>query len=456
MTFRRPSIMQLSSCLDDFDPNAVPVRTAQSLIGQWLDPVAAIERVNLREGLGRILAKDLLSTLNVPAHDNAAMDGWAIRGADLDASGGGNFTIAPGTAFAGKPWSGVLAPAQTVRIFTGAVMPVGSDTVIAQEVAEIQGEQSAAAMSSESAAAPGAAPSSATEWRTAGDVTLHVPSGQKIGQHRRFAGEDLALGSVALHAGSKLGPAHLGLAASLGMSELSVRRKLRVAFFSTGDELRSIGEPLGPGDVYDSNRYTLWSMLNRLGVEVVDLGVVRDDPHDLETALRAAADGADAVISSGGVSVGEADFTRDVMAKVGEVAFWKIAMRPGRPMAVGRVGEAIYFGLPGNPVAVMITFLFFVRDALLKLSGSNQSPCMSVPVRVAEPVRKRPGRTEYQRAVVSLGEDGNLSARITGQQGSGVLSSMARANAILVFDHDQCDLAAGDRAQAFLLEALLA
>jgi molybdopterin molybdotransferase len=230
---------------------------------------------------------------------------------------------------------------------------------------------------------------------------------------------------------------------------------VRVAFFSTGDELRSIGDPLGPGEVYDSNRYTLWAMLQRLGVELVDLGVVRDDPVALEHALRCAAQGADAVISSGGVSVGEADFTRDVMARVGEVAFWTIAMRPGRPMAVGRVGEAVYFGLPGNPVAVMVTFLFFARDALLRMAGARPEALLTVPVRSVHALRKRAGRTEYQRAVVSTAGDGELEARVTGQQGSGVLRSMAEANAMLVLRHEQGDIAAGDSVDALLFDGLL-
>ena len=422
------SIVQLSGCLDDFDPGAVPVQTAQQLIGQWVQPVPAIEKVALRDCLGRVLGTDLLSTINVPAHDNSAMDGWAIRSADLDASGAARLAVATGTAWAGRPWEGSLVlPGEAVRIFTGAVMPPGCVTVVPQEWVQFD-------------------PSGAL---------LLVPPGQRTGQNRRLAGEDLAVGAIALAEGTRLGAAHLGLAASLGLAELPLRRRVRVAFFSTGDELRSIGDPLGPGEVYDSNRYTLWAMLRRLGVELVDLGVVRDDPVALERALRSAAQGADAVISSGGVSVGEADFTRDVMARVGEVAFWTIAMRPGRPMAVGRVGEAVYFGLPGNPVAVMVTFLFFVRNALLRMAGARPEALLTVPVRSVHALRKRAGRTEYQRAVVSTAGDGQLEARVTGQQGSGVLRSMAEANAMLVLRHEQGDIAAGDSVDALLFEGLL-
>lgn len=422
------SIVQLAGCLDDFDPGAVPVQTAQQLIGQWVQPVPAIEKVALRDCLGRMLGTDVHSAINVPAHDNSAMDGWAIRSTDLDASGAARLAVATGTAWAGRPWEGSLVlPGQTVRVFTGAAMPPGCDTVVPQEWVQFD-------------------PSGAE---------LLVPPGQRTGQNRRLAGEDLAVGAVALAQGARLGAAHLGLAASLGLAELPLRRRVRVAFFSTGDELRSIGDPLGPGEVYDSNRYTLWAMLQRLGVELVDLGVVRDDPVALEHALRCAAQGADAVISSGGVSVGEADFTRDVMARVGEVAFWTIAMRPGRPMAVGRVGEAVYFGLPGNPVAVMVTFLFFVRDALLRMAGARPEALLTVPVRSVHPLRKRAGRTEYQRAVVSTAGDGQLEARLTGQQGSGVLRSMAEANAMLVLRHEQGDIAAGDSVDALLFDGLL-
>ena len=423
-----PSIVQLSGCLDDFDPGAVPVQTAQQLIGQWVQPVPAIEKVALRDCLGRMLGTDVLSNINVPAHDNSAMDGWAIRSTDLDASGAARLAVASGTAWAGRPWEGSLvSPGEAVRVFTGAVMPPGCDTVVPQEWVQFD-------------------PSGAV---------LLVPPGQRSGQNRRLAGEDLSVGAIALAQGTRLGAAHLGLAASLGLAELPLRRRVRVAFFSTGDELRSIGDPLGPGEVYDSNRYTLWAMLRRLGVELVDLGVVRDDPVALEQALRSAAQGADAVISSGGVSVGEADFTREVMARVGEVAFWTIAMRPGRPMAVGRVGEAVYFGLPGNPVAVMVTFLFFVRDALLRMAGARPEPLLTVPVRSVHALRKRAGRTEYQRAVVSSASDGQLEARVTGQQGSGVLRSMAEANAMLVLRHEQGDIAAGDSVDALLFEGLL-
>jgi molybdopterin molybdotransferase len=272
-------------------------------------------------------------------------------------------------------------------------------------------------------------------------------------------GEDLARGEPALHAGRILRPADLGLLASLGQAEVPVWRRLRVAFFSTGDELRSIGEPLDEGCVYDSNRYTLYGMLQRLGVELIDLGVVRDEPAALEAAFTRAAADADAVITSGGVSVGEADHTKAIMAQLGEVLFWKIAMRPGRPMAIGRIGppgrEAMLFGLPGNPVAVMVTFYAFVRDALLAMSGATPEPLPMLRAVSESALRKKPGRTEFQRGIVSPGKDGRWQVRITGAQGSGILRSMSQANGMVVLHHAQGHVAAGDLVDVIPFEGLI-
>jgi molybdopterin molybdotransferase len=254
----------------------------------------------------------------------------------------------------------------------------------------------------------------------------------------------LRTGTPALRAGKLLRPAELGLIASLGVGEVVVRRRPRVAFFSTGDELASVGAPLKEGEVYDSNRYTLHGMLVRLGCEIIDLGVVRDDPAALEAAFRKAAAEADAVVTSGGVSVGEADFIRGMMTKLGEVAFWKIAMRPGRPMAFGRIEGAWLFGLPGNPVAVMVTFYEFVRDALLKLSGVDPvEPLPRFRVPCVTPLRKRPGRSEFQRGIL-FRDAGEWKVRLTGAQGSGVLRSMSEANCIIVVEHERGNVEAGE------------
>ena len=418
------SLKHIVSCMDGYDPDALPVDKACEVIRSFLVPITANERVAVRASLGRVLGEDVVSTVNVPAHDNSAMDGWAVRGADL-APDRETVLRELGTAFAGRVFAGRVGAGECVRVMTGAVMPPGTDTVVIQEVV-----------------------------RTEGDRVV-VPSGQKTGQNTRLAGEDLAQGRVVLRAGHPVRPAELGLLASLGLAEVAVRRKLRVAFFSTGDELTSIGAALKEGEVYDSNRYTIYGMLARLGVDVIDMGVVRDDPAALERAFKQAAATADAIVSSGGVSVGEADFTRDLLAKIGEVLFWKIAMRPGRPMAFGRIGEAYFFGLPGNPVAVMVTFYEFVRDALLALAGRTDDfalPMVRVPCTAA--LRKKPGRTEYQRGILARAADGHWQVGITGTQGSGVLRSMSEANCFIVLEHERGDVKAGDLVSVQLMDGL--
>lgn len=306
-------------------PASLTVDAARRLIFDRLTPVGGYERIALRAALGRILAEPVIAPCNVPAHDNSAMDGYAIRADDLPESGEASFQVV-GTAYAGRGFSGIVGAGQAVRIMTGAVVPMGADTIVVQEIVQTDGDR------------------------------VVVPPGQRRGQNLRRAGEDLALGAIALPAGKRLGPAELGLVASLGIAEVSVTRRLRVAFFSTGDELASIGRPLAPGEVYDSNRYTLFGALTRLGCDLLDMGVIRDEPESMETAFREAARHADVIITTGGVSVGEADFIRDLMARLGEVSFWKLEIKPGRPMAFGRLGSAWMFGLPGNPVAVMVTF----------------------------------------------------------------------------------------------------
>jgi molybdopterin molybdotransferase len=418
------TLSSVVNSLADFDPNALPVALAREAIERFITPIDSIEVVPLRRALDRVLARDVISPIDVPAHDNAAMDGWAVPHADLD-SDSPKALDAVGTALAGKPFPGRVSTNQAVRIMTGAVMPAGCDTVVMQELVTTEG------------------------------MRIMIPPRQQMGQHRRLRGEDLSAGKTALSAGRLLGPTELGLLASLGVADIPVQRRLRVAFFSTGDELRSIGEPLDPGCVYDSNRFTLIGLLTRLGVELIDLGVVPDSPQALESAVRDASRQADAIVSSGGVSVGEADYTRAIMNRLGEVAFWTIAMRPGRPMAFGRIGQASYFGLPGNPVAVMITFLFFVRDALIRQAGATPRPVLPVPVRSTMAIRKKAGRTEYQRAIVQIGPDGVLQARLTGSQGSGVLRSMSEANCLLVLRHDQGDIASGDLVDAVLFDGLI-
>jgi molybdopterin molybdotransferase len=409
----------------DYDPNSMPVEKARSHIRAFLSPVTAIERLHVRTTLGRVLAVDVTSPLDVPQHDNSAMDGYAVRFADF--AGGGETTLRiAGTSFAGKPFAGRLAAGEAVRIMTGAVIPEGADTVVQQERARVSGKE----------------------------VALAAPSAR--GNNLRSAGEDLRKGAVALARGQCLRAAEIGMLASLGIGEVSVYRRLRVAFFSTGDELKSIGTTLGEGEIYDSNRYTLYGMLARLGCEVLDMGVVRDDPKLLERAFREAAGAADVVITSGGVSVGEADFVKDLLGKLGEVVFWKIAMKPGRPLAYGRIGSAHFFGLPGNPVSVMVTFYQFVRDALLALMGVNPvAPVPTFTARSTARLKKMPGRTEFQRGILSRGADGSLAVRPTGEQGSGILKSMSEANCFIILGDATGNVEPGTEVEVQLLEGLV-
>jgi molybdopterin molybdotransferase len=412
------------SCADDYDPNSMPVDQARELIQRFLAPIRGIERCAIRTALGRILAEDVISPVDVPAHDNSAMDGYAVRHSDL--SGAETVLRIAGTAFAGKPYDGRIEAGEGIRIMTGGVVPPSLDTVVMQE-----------------------------HVRAAGD-RVTIGGGHSKGQNVRRAGEDLRRGSVALAKGRLITPADIGLLASLSIGEIGVYRKLRVAFFSTGDELVSIGQPLAAGQIYDSNRYTIHGMLSRLGVDTMDMGVVRDDPVLLERAFRDASEIADVVITSGGVSVGEADFVKDLLNRLGEVVFWKIAMKPGRPLAYGRVGHAHFFGLPGNPVSVMATFYQFVRDALYVLMGRDPVPPIPVlKVRCTSALKKAPGRTEFQRGILSRDATGEWSVRVTGEQGSGILSSMSEANCFIVLPAEQGNVAAGAAVDVQLLEGIV-
>ena len=403
-----------ASCADDFDPNSLSVIEALARIDTAISPIRGYQTLALREALDRVLAEAIDSPINVPAHTNSAMDGYAVVGGELAADRTTQLAVI-GTAYAGKPFEGALGPGQCVRIMTGAVMPQGSDTVVMQEHVSVEGDH------------------------------ILLGGDHRTGQNVRHAGEDLRVGARVLEPGTRIRPAELGLIASLGIGEVRVARRPRVAFFSTGDELKSIGETLRAGDIYDSNRYTLYAMLTRLGADIIDMGVVRDRRTDLEAAFRDAADIADAVITSGGVSVGEADFVKDTLNALGQVHFWKIAMKPGRPLAFGRVGNALFFGLPGNPVSVMVTFYQFVQPALRRLMGEREPATITVPARCADRLRKRPGRVEYQRGILHRDGDGGLVVSSTGEQGSGILSSVAQANCFIVLSSECIGVDAGDQ-----------
>ena len=425
----QPTLTQFVSNLADYDPNALPVAQAQRIVQDFVQPILGIETVAIWQALDRVLAADVISPISVPAHDNSAMDGFAFQGADLLPNAATTLAV-NGTVYAGKAFDGAVGHGECVRIMTGAVMPAGCDTVVPQEFTQ-----------------------------NGSDATVTIPHGViRTGDNRRQMGEDLKEGKPALAQGRMLRPSDLGLLASLGIGQVMVQRRLRVAFFSTGDELRSLGDALDPGCIYDSNRYTLFGMLTRLGCELIDMGVVKDDPASLEAALRSACANADAIITSGGVSVGAADYTKQIMAQLGDVTFWKIGMRPGRPMAFGTItskGKTAYlFGLPGNPVAVMVTFYFFARDALLRMMGAHSAPLPLLRAATATDIRKKPGRTEYQRGILSTDSDGSPLVRITGSQGSGVLRSMSEANCMVVLRHEQGSVHAGELVDVIVFDGL--
>lgn len=407
-----PGMLSQLTARGDYDPDSMPVEQARLFIRQFLLPISGEETVPLRDAFLRTLAADLLSPINVPPHDYSAMDGYAVRHADLQ---GPSTTLKLiGRSHAGHPFPGKVGPGECVRIMTGALVPAGCDTVVMQEHA--------------SAAASG----------------VTIGGGHGLGENIRRAGEDIKLGMPALSKGHVIRAAEMGLLASLGLKEATVCRKLRVAIFSTGDELLQPGAPLEPGRIYDSNRHTLYGMLSELGgVEILDMGSVRDERALIKTALQDAATNADVVITSGGVSVGEADYIKELLAQIGEVVFWKLAMKPGRPLAYGRIGGSHFFGLPGNPVAVMVTFRQFVSDALRILMGQHPVPAFTLKVACAAPIRKVPGRTEFQRGILSQDASGALAVRPTGEQGSGILSSMTQANCFIVLPAAQGNVNAG-------------
>ena len=423
------SLQAIAERLQGYDPQALSAAHVNAFLAELVQPVRETEMVSPMQALERILAEDVVSPISVPPHDNSAMDGFAFRGSEMQAGQPTRLRVV-GTALAGKAWPGQCGAGECVRIMTGAIMPAGLDTVAPQELVQVEGEQ------------------------------VTVPAGLlQGGDNRRLLGEDLMAGRPALSAGTRLTPAACGLIASLGLPQVKVWRRPRVAYFSTGDEILSLGEPPREGAVYDSNRYTVFGLLTRLGCEVIDLGVVKDQPDLLEAAFRQAAAQADAVITSGGVSVGEADYTKAMMKKLGDVAFWRIAMRPGRPMAVGRLTEdghsALLFGLPGNPVAVMVTFAAFVRPALQRLMGWNAPPQPLLRARAVDTMRKKPGRTEYQRGIVERQADGELWVRLTGNQGSGVLSSMVQGNGLIVLHHSQGSVAVGDEVDVMMFDGVI-
>lgn len=400
------------SCQDPYD-SSISATDAHQIIRRLVRSVAETETIQLREGLGRVLAVDLISPMNVPPHRNSAMDGYAVRAADI---GGSDVPLRLcGAAFAGRPFSGTVPPGGCVRIMTGAPMPAQLDTVVIQERVSANGD------------------------------LVHIPAGEKPGGNVRQAGEDIAAASTVLAAGTRMTPARLGLLASLGIGEVAVHRRVRVAFFSSGDEIRTIGQALGPGEIYNSNSWTLLGMLRELGVEGIDLGLVRDDPKALEAALLEGARCADLVLTTGGISVGEADHIVTTIQRLGEMHFNKVAIKPGRPLTFATLNDALFFGLPGNPVAVMTTFQQFVRPAIRLLSGEPNSQHVRFQARCDDRLRHKPGRTEYRRGRLSWDADGSPVVVGSGSQGSGVLRSMSEGDCFILLGPECGDVQPGER-----------
>ena len=406
------------------DGPALPLKEALARVLAAVTPVSGSESLPIREALGRVLASDLRSTMNVPAQDNSAMDGYALRSADLPDAAPSMLRLI-GTAFAGHPFDGRVGGGECVRIMTGAPVPEGADTVVMQERVSADGER------------------------------VQVNALPAHGANVRLVGEDIRAGDVALSAGVQLQPAHIGLLASIGTAEVDVLRRPRVAFFSTGDELCEVGTLTQPGQIYDSNRYTLFGMLQRLGTEVVDLGVIRDQPDELEAGLRRAAESADLILTSGGVSVGEADYLVDIFDRLGQIDFWSVALKPGRPTVFGMLGDALYFGLPGNPVSVMATFYQLARPAILKLSGVEPQVPILIRATSAATIKTKAGRSEFLRGVLSRDSHGQYLVVKTGQQGSGILSSMTQANCFILVPEDAEVIEAGSQVDVQPFEALV-
>lgn len=410
MTHQPPEVC----CSDEHDPRSLTADEARRRIVEAVGPVTGRERLALRSALDRVLAEPVRSRIDVPGHDNSAMDGYALHSRELESGGRVSLRVV-GTSWAGRPYTGRIGSGECIRIFTGAVLPPDADTVVVQERVERKG-----------------------------DIIHFDATDQKKAQNVRYAGEDIRAGQTVLEPGRRLTPADLGLLASVGVGEVTVRRCPRVAFFSTGDELRGVGEPLEPGEIYDSNRYTLHGMLTRLGVETLDMGVIRDEPEAVHRAFREAAEIADVVMTSGGVSVGEADYVKDALEALGEVTFWKVAIKPGRPLAFGRLGGAWFFGLPGNPVSVMVTFYLFAQPALRRMMGEPPREPLRMRVRCTSRLRKRPGRMEFQRGVLEPAADGAWTVRSTGAQGSGILTSMSEADCLIVLPLESSGVEAGE------------
>lgn len=400
------------------------VEKTLELIKNNIKRIDRIQKLAIRDALGNTLAEDVVSDINVPPHKNSAMDGYAIQSQDLVKGNTISLTVI-GTSFAGAPFEGTVSATECVRIMTGAMMPEGSDTVVMQEDTERN------------------------------DDAISINNQHQAGQNVRHPGEDIQQGDVVLKAGKQISPADLGLLSSIGIAEINTYHKPKVAFFSTGDELKSLGETLGPGDIFDSNRYTLHGMLKKMDVEILDLGVIADDKALIQQTLENAAQSADMVLTSGGASVGEADYISEILADIGQVNFWKIAMKPGKPLAFGYIGKTPYFGLPGNPVSVMATCYLFVQPAINYLKGQKETSHLSLQAKCLNTLKKAPGRTDFQRGVLKQSDNGELTVDTTGMQGSHILTSMSIANCFIVIPQQSGNVEAGEIVEVLPFNGIL-
>ncbi len=415
-----------TSCMDDFDKNSITTDQAIEQIFNTISPIAENEIIPIRGSINRILGENIESKINVPSARNSAMDGYAINKKDIPKEKTKTLKII-GKSLAGSPFTKPIHNGECVRIMTGAVMPVEADTVVIQENVSISDT----------------------------NTEIIIDNNIKPEANVRQAGEDILAGDIVLKKGKNLTPADIGLLASLGLSQIPVTRKLKVAFFSTGNELRSIGENLAVGEIYDSNRYTLYAMLSRLNVEIIDLGVIKDDVELLKQAFYKATEQADLLITSGGVSVGEADYVKDILIDQGNMNFWKVAIKPGRPLTYGKLGDTLFFGLPGNPVSVMVTFYQFVQPAIKKLSGDSSDLPMAIKIPSATRLKKKPGRVEFQRGIIKKDNDNNVVVEKTGPQGSGILRSMSDANCFIILPLNSETIEPGDLVEVQLFNGVI-
>lgn len=401
------------SCQDDSDPTSLSVEQARGRISNTVKPLGENEELPLLEVSGRVLAKAVISTIDVPPYDNSAMDGYAFCIQDLETSKTKPLRVI-GSVFAGHPFEGNVDQGQCVRIMTGAAIPKGADTVIMQEYVDREGD------------------------------SVRFTTTVKQGENVRRAGEDIRKGAAVLESGRRLKPADIGLLASLGIDKVTVKRRVRVALFSTGDELKELHEPLQEGQIHDSNRYTINALLQQLPVEIIDMGIIPDRQDAIREAFTQASKKCDAVVTSGGVSVGDADYIKGMLEELGEVGFWKIAMKPGRPLAFGRLDTAYFFGLPGNPVSAMVTYLQFVAPALRQLMGEPAHPNPLLRLRCRSKLKKRAGRTEFQRGKLVANEQGELEVASTGAQGSHILTSMSQADCFIILSNEMTTVEPGE------------